>query len=370
MTSRKAVEFKVLPVAAIGAAAALVFVVLLALGRESSFPALPTGSYVGSVTGLGDVGEANSPRSMYVERTAGGDALLFVVFQDEFRPQIVPITWRRPDSSAEERQTAGFLPPTVTFKTRQFTLHGAESNNQFTGEVLLDGSSVGIWSLRPISPKELRKDAIDSDSPFDVASWLRLKGEYRMAGEAHAELKRSIDEMQERREKLARYVQQGDALKQRAESRRVELEEKLTSVAETQEGRLAELKGYVRELDQLNRITRRGRTIELARRVGKRENKWYLVNWEQGMDLSSLEAGLANRMNVDVRKLDQQVNRARELDRLKTTIIEERARVRKLQKMYRDKIRENTGGQENIPAPTEGEGEQKPWWKKWDSLFG
>ncbi len=125
------------------------------------------------------------------------------------------------------------------------------------------------------------------------------------------------------------------------------------------------MKELVRQLEQLTRITRRGQTVDLERRISKKEEKWYLVNWQVGEDSSVLEENMARRMNIDLAKLNENAKRAREIQSLKGKLLQEQDRVLKLEKLYENKVHEGSPG--STPLQKEP---GKPWWKSWEGLFG
>ncbi len=117
----------------------------------------------------------------------------------------------------------------------------------------------------------------------------------------------------------------------------------------------------VAEVQQLQRITRLGRTIDLARRVSTREDKWYQVNWQQEGDTAGIEEGLAQSMNVDLERLNKSYSKAQEIRNLRARIAEERERVAELTRRYQEKLApQRPQGEESGPK------EERPWWQRWN----
>lgn len=326
---------------------------------EPYFPDLPAGAYVGEISGIG----SNQSATIYAERLDGINALLLVVFKEGWKPKIHQL--RKLFSEEENAETIQWKPLKIKFDENSFSLSGAAQSADFSGMVSDKENVIGKWTLEKIEPSELRRDVLASAKNFSLAAWLKQKGIYRSLREEEESLDLSITSGEEKLQKLEAYVAEGAELRARARARREELEESIQTLKAKRSEKLSELKQYVREIEQLDRITKKGRTIELARRVSKRENKWYLVHWQQGMDLSALEESLAVSLNVDLRKLNVQVERAREIESLRHSIALEQSRIRKLKEMYRRKI-------EGPPkkSPEEKQKPEQPWWKRWDTVFG
>lgn len=354
----------------------LVFVVILGVflffafaeyifTKQPSFPSLPAGAYVGEINGL----IPGKAVTMYAERLEGIDAVLLVIFLEGAKPGIHQLRLLGEDAEENAEKTGKWMPLTVELNGERQKISGAATGDSFAGHVYVGDEAKAVWNLHPVQTEALRRNAIPPESTFNLAHWLTKKGDFRILADEEVSLDRSITEMEEKVAKLESYVGEEQQLRVRSLQRKEELEKETESLRETRQKKLDELKGYVRELEQLNRITRRGQTIELARRVAKRENKWYLVNWQQGVDLSALEETIALQLNVDLRKLNVQVDRARELESLKNSVALERAKIKKLKKLYQDKLRPQQ------PPPVDDNGNEKndsekPWWKGWDSVFG
>jgi hypothetical protein len=350
-------------------ATALTFIGLMLFGQNKTFPDLPVGAYVGKMSGI-SAGEKEAA-SLYVERIRNANSLLFVVFREGWKPQIVST------EQAEAKQALSFfgsrqrslVPPVVRSNENSFTLSGSNSVNGYSGQVISGDQRHGTWSLSPVSINDLRQPSPISGDVLDLREWLRLKAKLNSLTREDRSLEATIAENRDRQGKLAKFLKQENLLRVRAKERQDSFVSELKDLSVKQEAKTEEVKQLVRELEQLTRITKKGQTVELARRVAKREAKWYSVNWQTGADLSSLEEGLAEKMNVDLNKLRSNIKRAAEVQALKNTVAQERARVLKLQGLYQEKI--DSASRKRPPAGETREGTaNRPWWKGWDSLIG
>ena len=333
----------------------------MTLQRAASFPALSVGAYVGRMSGVTE--KKNEFVSLYVERIGSARALLFVVFDEGWKPQIVPLV-------STQGSTGPSDPITIAVGERQFILQGTEGHNEFSGTVISADGAHGVWSLQPISNEQLRKDITASESGFDFNQWIALRSTHRAKTREKELLEHTIADRSDKQEKLEKYVSEEKGLRVRAQERREQLEGETTNRLEKEKQMEQEVRNSARDLEQLIRITKRGRAVELARRVSKREDKWYLVNWQKGEDFSTVEESLAEKMNVDLRRLKENVRRAEELNALKNTIEKEHDKIVKLEILLQERSEGAKRPPEHgRPTPKAEPDPERPWWKSWDSMF-
>lgn len=338
----------------------LVLVATLALGNKS-FPNVPHGAFTGKISGFAD--DLNQFSTLYIERTGEAGQLLVVVFRKDWLPQIVRLVPLKKVSSKEE--SIDFEPITISGPKNEYTLFGRRSGSGFSGELMHKEEKRGLWSVTPVSAEALRNNSLSEETQSELKEWLQIKSFYhKKTDEFHAIKKRRSD-MQKQYRLLSSYLKEKNKLLERSHSRITGLNTEVAALEKDVTQGRSEIKQLVRNLQQLTRITRRGRIVDLARRVSKRENKWYFVNWQQGEDLSSIEESLAERMNIDLIKLKERVNRANEMQTLKNTIAREKAKVIELQKIYREKLDSEKQRQHKKKRQP-----KQPWWNRWDTVFG
>ena len=355
----------------------LLVLVVLFRPRSESFPALPTGGFVGTISGIPDArGGDPETRTLYVERISGASALLVVVFADGWKPQVIPLSWQSVGDGGGE---SAFLDPvSIEHNKIRYTLSGRESGGTFSGEVSSPAVEHGTWTLRPVSAGDLKDPSVKLDPQMNLKGWLRLK-RYHDDQKRKVELLRAEHEQHASKlEKLDAFINNEDVLKERSRSRRDQLAQELSRVTEERKKNTQELKDAIAELGVLHRITKRGQTVELARRIAKRENKWYAINWSAEEDSSNVEEILAERESVDLAKLNASVKKAEEVLKLRNAISQERTRIMELEAELegRDRLRQlpvqplesDTPNPRALP-PASTEPESKPWWKQWDNVL-
>lgn len=353
MPRDKGRSFNFIPLAAAFVVCLLGFLVFLLLRGRASFPALPTGAYSGFISGT-----SSRTATFYAERIRSSNAFLFVIFAEGWKPQIVFGELQPAAASSEER----FYPLTIKNEQgREYVLRGSGKQDGFKGKVRSGKETLGSWSLERLPNEKLHDDFSRSFNMTQLKQWLEYKGRYYELARNDAEVERAIKDKHDKLAKLNNYVSEEQSLRERAKERRNQLRRRIKELRQTNQAKTDELNRAVGELEQLVRITRRGRAIELARRVAKRENKWYFVNWEKGQDLSSMEEQLAQESGIDSQKLETSVKRAQEVHALRAQIEQEKQRIYELQETYRERVnsdRENRRREQQF----EERQEEKPWW--------
>ena len=359
----------------------LLVLVVLFRPRSESFPALPTGGFVGTISGVPDPSGEPQTKTLYVERISGASALLVVVFADGWKPQVIPLSWQSVGSGGGE--SAYLDPVSIEHDKIRLTLSGRESGGNFTGEVVSTSGEQGEWTLRPVSAAELKDPSVKLDPQMNLKGWLRLKRFHDDQKRKVELLRAEHDQHAGKLEKLEAFINNEAVLKERSRSRRDQLAIELSRVTEERKKNTQELKDAIAELGVLHRITKRGQTVELARRIAKRENKWYALNWSAEEDSSNVEEVLAERESVDLAKLNASVKKAEEVLKLRNGISQERTKIMELEAELegRERLREAPAGsgearpRETAPTrqrqlpPAATEPESKPWWKQWDSVL-
>ena len=336
--------------------------------RAQSFPFLLPGAYQGEISGVGRNNSASS--TFYVERFKNSYSLLLIIFQEGWKPLIIAA-----EQSSARPLGLTFLSPMEVFKPlsiksgdKTLVLTGSGSSRNFSGEVISEGKKLGAWSLRSIAAKDLRHPSPIKPEKVNFQDWLGLLGKYLLMRQEAASLNTAINSKEEFEKQLSAFLADKTLMQQKSAEYKTEAQALIKMASARNETKSNEVKQLAREVDQLARITRRGQAVELARRVAKREAKWYQVYWQAAADLSGFEQSLAEKMNVDLLKLRSNVKKASEIQTLKAQIAEERSQIAQLQNTYEEKVKaassQPSPGENNREAPS-----SRPWWKKWDSMF-
>ena len=397
---------------------------LLTSRREPSFPYIPPGSYTGTLTlstkpnatlanttpkgenlasenstvdnstvANSALPENSSPSStssrapedgtaqeltIYAERLGNANSILFVVFSPDWKPQVLSL---RPLSPS-----AGSDSPVKPLLLRQgdfsLMLTGSQSGSTFSGEVDPGNEYLGQWSLRPLSADELRQSKKVSLPNMDTKEWLIKRLEQF---QLETELQRLQSEQRDQNEKvtrLERFLTNGEVLKDRSETRRSEISDELNKLSASRKKSTTELRSAMDDLGMLQRATERGQAVELARRIARRENKWFAVKWGDVQENELTEDQLAERDKIDPVKLQVAAKRAYEIEHLRQTIADERAKLEQIEREARQAVETPLDIQQLPPAtqprnrppsrrPVPSlEEEDRPWWRVWDSFSG
>ncbi len=343
---------------------------VVVLRVKNSFPSMPPAAYVGRLSGV--TGSNSEFATFFVERFKNSSTFLFVILRDGWKPQAIALK-RGEIGKAKLTEEVPFEPVEIRNESRTFTLIGSGSDGKFSGDVMANDGLKGTWTLAEVNETDLASDA--TVPGLELKQWLDIKtrlGELRTQSEA--ELQR-YTYRKDRLEKLEKFIGQEELLRDRALRRRDLLAEEVNRARQEKEKTSKSLSGYLDDLDLLKRITKRGQVVDLARRVATRESKWYLANWGEGTDTSSLEETLAERENVDVVRLESAYKKAVEVRDLKRGIEREREVISELEnRLLRgetESIPVQPGGGEEAAPPANGvPKEDKPkdgWFNK---LFG
>ena len=373
-------RFGFLPIALTLIVAGSILLSVVIFRVKDSFPALPSGAYVGKVSAV--TGSNSEFATFFVERFNGSNTFLFVVFRDGWKPQAIPLKrmFNADNGKKQLTEDVPFEPVELHNESRSFVLLGSGDNGKFSGEVISSDGVKGTWSLEMKTESELSVER--AVAGLELKQWLDIK---TRLGELRAQSEQDYQRYtyrKDRLEKLEKFIGQEDLLRERALRRRDLLAEEVGRAREERDKTSKSLTSYLDELDLLKRITKRGQVVDLARRVATRESKWYLANWGEGTDVSSLEETLADKDNVDVVRLEAAYKKASEIRDLKHGIEREREVISELEnKLLRGETESipmqngPDGEDETAPAdspdapgtPPGGKPKDGNWWNK---MFG
>jgi hypothetical protein len=319
----------------------------LTLSRGRTFPSLPEGSYSGTISGLAE-GSAN-PATLFLERYKDSNLFLIVAFLDGFKPQAVRL---------QEQSADRLYPLNFTFHGAKFELSGA-SAQQLSGSVRSSDGRKGRWEL---SPQNTGITPIDERQLMEVLS---LRKRIRGLRETMKAVSEELNSKIQKRDRLQELVADERALKERVEEQRAAIAAELQSGIEERKDTAKVVADLVAELDLRERISPAGRGISAARRIARRENKWFDVQWGGQSGAEEEGSFLAENPEVDLARLEQAAKRAAEIQGLLRERDAEAERIRKLEQQLLEPRRVAPPSlQQPQPRP-----EEAPK-SLWDKLFG
>jgi len=322
---------------------------LLACG-SSGFPALGSGTYSGKINGL--IQGSTADFSMYAEALDNNNTLLLVVFAEGWTPQML-------------RFKGGATPLILTHEGVTYTLRGSAHSGDLAGTLSGTNGVKGNWELHPVSAVDLKRDIDVSAPDFDMEEWLKAKARYNLIADEISSLRIAHEQEAGKYEKLERFVKNENVLRDRSKSRKDALASELNKITEQRKKSTNDLKNALNDLALINRSTKEGQLVELNRRIGRRENKWYAINWAgSGVDTNA-EEQLAAEDQVDLKKLNAAVRKAEEIQKLQHSIEEEQQKIHQLESQSQSSIRVIERPQ--IPERSNPPQEERPWWKVWDN---
>ncbi len=320
------------------------------------FPEMPPGRYSGAFSDLGQ--EKEQTTGFYVEVMPDQRSMVFAVLREGWKPQLVPL---QKDQKVRDPNSHQLLPVQIRYAGQTYRMYGEKNGDFYAGYVLSEDKREGRWELRP-----LPEDAIDSSAKaqlgeeFDLNRWSYLKAQQRILDRSIERNEKVAIDSRDKYEQLVKYLNDGETLKARALERRDELQQQVEKAKKDYEVALNDVSKEYASLSVLGRITKRGKAVELARRVASREDRWYLANWQEGDSYGGMEEFLGDAYSVDLGRLEADYRRAREVNMLVEEVNAEREKVRQLEQMLIQQ--QNSPLQPNQP-------QQKKERSFWDRVF-
>jgi len=240
-------------------------------GARGRFPSLVPGSYIGEISGV-DSARPQDTFSFYLERLTHAPVNLLVVMKEGWQPQLVnlePLEVAPTDAG----DIATVKPLQIENDGKRFTFTGTSWLGSFRGELKVSGGAEGRWSLHPIAKQQLSEnlDQIQG-APDQFASWLTIRNQYVIVESQLKQTEQALQEASEKAGKLEKLLEEDSTLRSRASARREALTQEIGRLDSDQLAGEKALVDSVSELDLLGRITKRGKSVVLARKVANREN--------------------------------------------------------------------------------------------------
>lgn len=329
----------------------------LLIPEVKTFPIIGEGYLSGTISGIAPRPE--NTYSLFLEKVKDKDELIAIVFIQNWEPQVISLEL---DESAK---APALLPLRIDYAESTYSLTGSQKGKGYAGLVRSKGRKVGRWTIQSA---DLAPPQGHQAKNMQLSKWLQLKGKYYSLQEQYKQILDEVKIHSAEVTLLSKILESKDELEDAASNEIQTLGTKLKEKKVEKAKLVKNVEDRARSLEQLTRITRRGRTIELARRVAKRENKWYLVNWGDSSNAAISEEELAERMNVDIRKLSGKLSQSEEYLKLKGSIAVERRKIRELQNMINE--RQQMKEERQIQKQKGPRRPETPWWEKWDTLFG
>ena len=96
--------------------------------NENSFPNLPGGTYIGTISGLGQDSTEEFP--FYIEKFDGVNNLLVVIFASKWRPQVISLKSNSLLGDYSSLKTSS-TPIDISNNESSFLLYGEKTNDRF-----------------------------------------------------------------------------------------------------------------------------------------------------------------------------------------------------------------------------------------------
>lgn len=344
-------RFVFYPIAAVLLVGLFSFLVSYLIERGQSFPDLAIGTYAGSIEAPDDQG----PLTLFIERLASKPAIVISVFGLGVMPQAVAL---EPLTDNPSNSIGAFKPVSFLLGDDTLTLSGSLDGSEASGIARSRAGRSLRWLVRASSSSSampLSERLLD-----DLQDWVDTRAMYQSLQKEFAQIQQELTEAGERKQRLQTLIEQEEVLKKRALTRREALSKELAQLIEAHRKEQQDVEKLIAEMGVVNRVSSTGRAVENARRISRRENKWYLANWSDEQDANALSEYLAQNSKVDLAKLQEAYSRALEVLRLLKEHDQEVSRIAELRAQL-------------APAPTTApsipESQPQPSKSIWDRLF-
>ena len=310
----------------IGSLLGLCGLVLYALlPAPPSFPNIPPGVYFGELRGFEKSPESRMP--IYVESIAKTSSLLIVPLEEGISPELHPL-------APSSRVKKAYEPIVIRLKDISVTLAGEASGDSFEGTLEPKGS----WALHPLDARKLRESTAALHTAVELPRWLQVKVQSAATISQLDDLKSNFTKEKERLRSLEDLLGNEKLLKERSDARREALASEIDRVTEKKRKLAEGLRNSLDDLSVLHRVRIDGQSVEVARRILKREERWFDGTPGEDSGDESLEEQLAANDQVDLQKLNAAAKRAEEIQELKRNIAEEQSQLQILNAEYQRRV--------------------------------
>lgn len=282
-------------IASLAFVALLVVSVLLWQERSNRFPSIPTGIYLGVVSGvIPDREEV----SLIAQKSSQDEALVLALAHPDFPLRVVTGT----DSGRE----ADSMPPVLlegASRTLKFT--GARTGEgSFGGRVTDSVSGVqGLWSL-DLSQGDGSIEPLEQDK---LKLTLKLQEEIENTRTEMRQRELQIPQQQKEIERISAMLSEGEKLKSSAEEKLVVVQKELESAHAELRTKQAQAKRLEEKLKLSQQVTAAGRIVSLSRQVAERESRWAESMMRSQPDTGSPEVQELISAGAKVQELQQAI---------------------------------------------------------------
>ena len=313
----------VIIVSSIAGAGALLSVLLWP--AKPSFPPIANGVYFGELRGTDGKPESHVP--IYVESIAKTSSLLVVPLEIGVSPELHPLVPLEGRSDRNE-------PIVVRLKSTSVTLAGRAESDGFAGTI----EPLGTWELHPLNPKTLRENTTLLQTSVELPRWLKVKAQSAVSSTELQQLRETFTREKDRLKGLEDLLGNEKLLKEKSQARREALASEISLVTEKKRKLAEDLRSSLDNISVLHRIRLDGQAIEVARRILKREERWFDGNAGGETGDESLEEQLAANDKVDMQNLNAAAKKAEEIQQIRRSLAEEQSQLQILTSEYQRKI--------------------------------
>ena len=279
--------------------------------NNPSFPVLEPGTYVGKVSG--EVFEDGAPKTFYLKKYPDMLTAFVTVFDSSWQAKEIRFQALLHEASSGASAVLEFEPLVLRQDGKTLSFSGLENNGQYLGQAKSNSGLLSNWSLQLVSLEE------QDELPKEFRLWLRDRVKHQKFQQSLSRMSHELREKENEYYRLKKTLDNKDALVEKAEKQKEDLRLERDRLKQEREKFRGEVRDLVRELDLIKRISKKGKAIELSRRVAAREAKWYEANWGTKEDEVDLEI-LQGVEGIDLSDLERRFKEAQEKQILQAEI--------------------------------------------------
>ena len=242
---------------------------------------------------------------------------------------------------------------------------------KFRGKIISEDKTLGTWWIRKAHNEKLKEVVRQVDAELNFINE-KLNNAYRVLELQNKldTLSKEVAERESRYQKFSSLLNEQEILVKKTSKRKNSLSNDNKKLSEENKKLEAELKQMIEKMDLLKRITNRGQSVEIARRINFKESQYFVALWDESS--GSLSSTTSEEQDIQIQPtLDQELEDkfkvAYEVQNLKNEIALEQDKINQLESSSDsnpDQKIEEEGESREVPLVEEKKKKKKGFWEK------
>lgn len=293
------------------------------------------------------------------------------VIDNRTKGELIPMIFVQNTKIVRDKKSTKKLK--IEINEKKITIYGnKDSATEYSGKIKEGDKNLGEWKLTKL---EIDPTAVKlPQSGLPPSSRMRIAFETENLVDEATDLMDKNDLIVDEIKKLEGLINNESQLKDRSDKMKDVITGEINVLGEEKRKQTSEYKVLIDELATLNRVTNKGRIVDLGRRIAKRENRFLALRWTANEDNSQLEEELAEQYQIELPEFKEKFAKAQEIEKIKRQIEHEQDLI--------DNINNAGDEEEQVDSPEEQKIEKTPkvvptrdpekgqgWWRKVTDVF-